>query len=317
LIFGFYFDVPTVHAQQPHRIQLIPKYVPGQSFRYSLESESTTKVSTAGSIQNPQAAGEVTVAVSALLRVNVLDAVPDSQRPARSARVHLRTTYERISATTKADIPDPELAETEAQYRALEGKSIEFWLQPDAAVSDVKGLEEFTPEIRAAFTDWLSRLSLGISQPAGGIVPGQKWATPAPRNQPAPLAGIEWQTESTYLRNDSCRAATLTADAKVDTISTPDSCAVIHTRFTITQKPLKDQTPEDYKKRGLRSAGTMSGSAESTTYISLASGFVISVSQDGFEESDITLVNEEHNLRMRYVGKVKTHSQIRLITDRK
>ena len=298
-------------AQQ--RIHLTPHYRQGLTLRYALDFKTTAQNTATGGIQNPQAPSQVETTVSAVVRIDILAASADPAHP-NLPRVRMRTTYERIDTKFNADVPDPQFAENQAQYKQLEGKSIEFTQDAGGAVTEIKGLDEYTPEVRAAFTEWLGRLSLGVALPAQGIAIGDKWSPPAqPRSQPIPIEGIIFQTESTYLRNEACRNPQSAAAAAPAGGSPAEECAVILTRFGITQRNMQDQTPEEYRKRGLRTGGRMSGGAESLTYVSLATGFVVSVTQDGTEESDVTIVSQQHQLRMRYEGKMKTRSQISLL----
>jgi hypothetical protein len=281
--------------------------------RYVLAFRTATDSSSEGGFENPQAPKQVETSVNAVLRLEVLAVTPDAANPAAPPRVRLRTTYEKLATQTKSDVPDPQLVENETQLHALEGKSIEYTLNPDGTAADVRGLDEYPPEVRAAFTEWLGKLSLGVAQPAQGIAVGDKWSPPAPPlSQPIPILGVSWHTESTYVRDEPCSAAATENSAPR---AGEEMCAVIRTTFTVVQKRLADQTPPEYKERELRTGGKMSGSAESLTYVSLASGFIVSVTQEGSEEMDLNVTHPEHQLHMRYSGKVKTKSQISQVKE--
>ncbi len=95
-----------------------------------------------------------------------------------------------------------------------------------------------------------------------------------------------------------------------------ETCAVILTRYEITQPhPPRDATPEDYRKRGLRTAGRWTGSGESLSYVSLRTGWVVSVTQSGTEEMDLTVSTADGSSGVRYAGRVRSQSQVTLLSE--
>jgi len=79
-------------------------------------------------------------------------------------------------------------------------------------------------------------------------------------------------------------------------------------------KVVRDPTPEEYRKNGMQTAGKWDGSAQSLTYVSLSSGFVVSSTQTGTEEMDVTLTNAE-NSSLHYAGTILSRSQVALVAD--
>ena len=90
-------------------------------------------------------------------------------------------------------------------------------------------------------------------------------------------------------------------------------CAVILAQFEITQRSTGDPTPEEYRARGLRTSGKFSGGGESLIYVSLVSGWVVSVTQHGAEEMDLTLTSVDDNVPAHYVGRVRRQSSMTLV----
>ena len=82
----------------------------------------------------------------------------------------------------------------------------------------------------------------------------------------------------------------------------------------VRSKAVRDPTPPEFRKNGVQSAGKWNGSAQSLLYVSLASGMVVSVTQTGTEQMDVTLTSN-HNTSMRYAGTISTRSQVALIMD--
>jgi hypothetical protein len=125
-----------------------------------------------------------------------------------------------------------------------------------------------------------------------------------------PLAGLTWRTDSTYLRNEPCHPAT---PGGIPATIGADSCAVILSDLALDAKHVpKDATPEDYRRNGLRTSGSWTGSGESLTYVSLDSGWVVSTTQSGAEQMDVTVLKPGEN-SMRYSGTVRTRSSVSLL----
>jgi len=315
---------PLTQASQGQPVRLVPQFTPGQMLRYSMEFRTTTEGSSAGLIEDPQAPLRREISVTAVVRLEVLDVQPE-QRAGHFAsvrtrgRIRLRATYEESAATSRSDSFDPESAAIEEQYRKLEGRSIEFTLDPDGKVREVEGLKEVFPDERVAGAarDWLSQLALGAALPPQGIAPGQKWSSEHTPNFATPLARMVWRMESTYLRNEPCRPAGAVEAGPAD--EADETCGVVLTRFEIAQRSPRsagrDATPEEYRKRGLRTAGKWNGSGESLSYISLRTGWMVSVTQTGSEEIDITIATAAGESRVRYMTRLRTQSHITLIDE--
>jgi len=300
-------QAPATSPAASQRVRLAPQFVPGQTFRYQLEYRTTTETRRTGLVQDPQAPAQLEITWSALVRLEVLPAEP----PAPGS-VRLRATYEKSSATARSDIHDPEGASLAAQYSKLQGHSMECARTADGKVSNFRGLQDLglprfdrgDPKAVAAVQDWLSQISSGVGGLAREVAPGESWSSEQPAAG-SPLLGLVWRTESTYLRNEPCRPA-----VPLD----PEQCAVILTKLEMSQsRAVRDPTPDDYRARGLRTAGTWSGSGESLTYVSLRTGWVVSSTQSGSEEMDVNVSSTVDETSVRYAGRVRSQSQLSLL----
>ena len=303
-------------ASQP-RVSLSPRFSPGQAFRYTMEFETTTATSRSGMAKDPQGPAKLVIDWDATIQLEVLPAEPSAP-----GSIRLRTTYEKSTAHVTSDTFDPTAAATEEQYQNLEGKMIEFTLDANGKVISVSGLEEIVDGEKTveAARDWIAQLSAGSGAPAGGVTVGQKWSSEQPAAS-LPVAGMVWRTESEYLRDEICRppnpdAAPTPSSAESAGNSEPaETCAVILTRLNLVRrKPVRDVTPEEYRKSGVQTAGKWEGSAESLSYISLRTGLAVSVTQTGSEEMDVTLTTAK-NISMRYAGTILSRSQVALVAD--
>jgi len=236
--------------------------------------------------------------------------------------IRLRTTYEKSTASVRSDTFDPAATDTQEQYHKLEGKVVEFTLDADGKVKSVTGIEGIVDSEKAAQSAraWIAQLSASAGAPPGGVSVGQTWSSQQPADT-LPIAGLLWRTGSEYLRNESCRPpnpdvpTTPGAADSAANSQAPTDCAVILANLNLVRsKASRDPTPPDFRKNGVTSAGKWNGSAQSLLYVSLASGMVVSVTQTGTEQMDVTLTSN-HNTSMHYAGTISPRSQVALVTD--
>jgi hypothetical protein len=300
------------------RISLTPRFVPGQTFRYEMEFETTTETSRSGLAADPQGPSSLGVNWSATVRIEVLPA--DAGTP---GGIRLRTTYQKSAAIIRSDTFDPAANDTAEQYRKLEGKVVELTIDAGGKVKNVSGLEGILDSEKATQSarDWIAQLSASAGAPPEGVVVGQTWSSEQPANS-LPIAGMVWRTDSEYLRNESCHPTNPDipiSPGAVDSAanSQPASdCAVILAKLNLVRSKATahDPTPPDLRRDGVQTAGKWSGSAQSLLYVSLASGLVISVTQTGTEAMDVTLTSSR-NTAMHYAGTISTRSQVALVAD--
>jgi hypothetical protein len=299
------------------RVSLTPRFVPGQIFRYEMEFEMTTETSRSGLASDPQGPSSLAVDWNATVRIEVLPADPGTP-----GGIRLRTTYEKSTASIRSDTFDPAAAETSEQYRKLEGKVVEFTLDAAGKVKSVSGLEGIVDSEKAAQSarEWIAQLSASAGAPPGGVAVGQTWSSEQPADT-LPIAGLVWRTDSEYLRNEPCHPAnpdvptTSGAAEAAANLRAPTDCAVILANLNLVRsKALRDPTPPDFRKNGVQTAGKWNGSAQSLLYVSLASGLVVSVTQTGTEQMNVTLTSDR-NTSMHYRGTISTRSQVALVAD--
>jgi hypothetical protein len=308
---------PKNHAAEPaSRVSLSPRFLPGESIRYSMEFETTTSTSRSGLAADPEGPSKLVITWDATILLQVLPAETDAR-----GNVRLRTTYEASTAHVTSDTFDPAAAATEEQYKKLQGKVVEFTLDANRKVILVAGLEDIVEGEKAAQAarEWIAQLDAGSGAPPGGVAVGQTWSFDQPASS-LPVAGLVWRTEAQYVRNESCHPPTLeTLPASSSADAAPDSqpaetCAVILTRLNLVRpKSGGNPTPDDYRKNGVQTAGKWEGAAQSLSYISLRTGLAVSVTQTGSEEMDVTLTTGK-NMSMHYAGTVLSRSQVALVS---
>ncbi len=296
------------------RVSLTPRFIPGETFRYEMEFETTTDTFRSGIASDPQGPSSLVVVWNAKVRIEVLPA--DAGTP---GGIRLRTTYEKSTASVTSDTFDPAASETSEQYHKLEGKVVEFTLDAGGKVKYVAGLEGISDSEKAeqSAREWIAQLSASAGAPPGGVSVGQTWSSEQPADT-LPIARLVWRTDSQYLRNESCHPPNpdvpTAADPSANSQPPPDCAVILANLNLVRSKAARDPTPPDFRKNGVQSAGKWTGSAQSLLYVSVASGMVVSVTQTGTEQMDVTLTSN-HNTSMRYAGTISTRSQVAQVTD--
>jgi hypothetical protein len=308
---GIVMAAVSFAASNLQRVRFTPKFTPGETLRYQIDSTIMTNGQTTTPIENPEGASLLKQTANLIVRLEVLS--PSQESSAGTGSVHLRVTFEKSSATAESDAYDPGAAAIEEQYSRLEGRSMEFTFESGGKLSNVKGLEDVlaNPSAEQTVRSWMTGLSSTANFPRGGITVGQKWNTEQPLTG-TPLAGLIWRAESTYTNNEPCRSEQAPANAKVDA----DLCASILTRFEILRRgPKGATTPEDYRKNGLRTAGTWTGSGETLDSVSLGTGRLINSTQTSLQDMDFQIASAVTGSRMIYKGHVQTHTEIMLLPE--
>jgi hypothetical protein len=282
-----------------------------------MEFETTTATSRSGLAADPQGPSKLMITWDATILLEVLPG--EASAP---GNIRLRTTYERSTARVGSDTFDPAATSTQEQYQKLEGKVVEFTLDASGKVISVSGLAEIVDGEKAvqAAREWIAQLDAGSGAPTGGVSVGQKWSSDQAATS-LPIAGMTWRTESEYTRNEICHppnpegAPALSAAESAANPESAETCAVILSRLSLLRpKPVRKPTPEESRKNGVQTAGKWDGSGESLSYISLRTGLVVSITQTGTEEMDVTLTTA-HNTSMRYAGTILSRSQVALVAD--
>jgi hypothetical protein len=282
-----FVSVLALSGATSKRIHLVPRYLPGETLRYRIESRTTTSGKITTPIVNPEAATQSTLAIHLLVRLDVLDA------PAAGAvgAIRFRATYEESRGDSQSDAFDPAQPSPSARYARLEGRSLEFTAKPGEPLASPKGLEDILPDRGAAQSvlSWFNALSFSSGFPESGIVIGEKWKHEQ-RIAGAPVSDLVWRAESTYLRDEPCPSD---AGANSADPAAEEACAVILTRFTISRlgPAHSDATPDDYLHNGLRVSGAWTGSGERLDSISVSRDLLIRSTETSDQQMDYQITS--------------------------
>jgi hypothetical protein len=104
---------------------------------------------------------------------------------------------------------------------------------------------------------------------------------------------------------------------QLDMKAAGETCAILLTHFEIVHQgsPQSDATPEDYRRNGLRTSGSWTGSGESLDTISLDTGLLESSTQTSTQKMDYQITSASTGSRIHHLGEVQSQSEIRLISD--
>ena len=300
-------------AAGAERIRFAPRFISGESFRYRIETRSTTTGKTTTPIANPEGESNFTESIGLLVRLDVLGLSNGVQN---AGQVRFRATYEKAQAKSESDAFNPNAVPLEDQYARLEGHSLDFTLQPNGQLADLSGLEDIFSNRSQTdpILSWVQTLSTGTRFPREGISIGQKWNNERPLTG-SPLSGLIWRTESTYLRNDPCGMPNGAGTQPRSTAENTGTCAVILTRFEILRRGSSqpEDTPGEYRRNGLRTSGTWTGSGQSLDSVSLGSGLLESSTQTSTQDMDYEITSATTGSRIHHVGQVQSQAEITLV----
>ncbi len=308
----FLLAVATLCAGD-RRTNLLPRLQFGQTITYLIRFQSDKTVKTESKIVAPMAPNAAQIDAHGLLRVEILDV----QRQGSKAAIHARGRFLTLDSGVWLKRPGDKKPDWDKQRVDPHGESFDFTISPDGSVNEVKGLDTLFPEQQQAWQQWVARFALAWTLPADGMKFGEKWKSEQAEQAGAPIAGLHWARESSYVRDEPCQASRLSIMGDVSASSDPpDTCAVLLTTATLKQKSSsKDATPEDFKLHELRTMGTAKGAGEIITYISLKSGLVVRATEETSQFMDVVVAKADASNRVHYNVDAKSHSEVLLLTE--
>jgi hypothetical protein len=301
------------------RVHFTPKFVLGEVLRYRIESRTTTSGTTTTPIVNPEGGSKSTQTIHMVVRLETIGASPNGN-------FRFRATYEKSSTESETDALDLAASSFADQYDRLQGQSVEFTLQPSGEFTDFKNVGTAAsaqsaaaqpasgPSVSEPALALLQGLFFGGDVPQKGVVAGQKWTSERPIPG-AVLSSLISRAESSYLRNEPCGSSFKSQASGSQPAVPPDNCAVILTQFQILRRgpTNSDATPDDYRRNGLRTSGTWTGSGESLDSISLATGLLVSSTRTSTQNMDYQITSASTGSSIHHVGKVQSQSEITLL----
>ncbi|MGH9573605.1 MAG: hypothetical protein ACRD40_08750 [Candidatus Acidiferrales bacterium] len=306
------FAVTAISAAKDARVSLLPKFSVGETLIYQIETQTTTAGKTVTPIMNAEGATEATLKIGMRERLEVLGV--DAQVDGQSVR--FRLTWDDSHGSAASDAVDPTREDPAGPFNKLQGQSVEFTLSSNGALSGFKGLEDVLPAgvPPPEAVGWISSLTAAREFPRGGISVGQGWKAERPING-APLAGLFWQTQSSYDHNEAC--ATPGGETQRGGKQPTQQCAIILTEMSIARhgSGRDGQTPPDYVHNGLRTGGAWTGTGEGMGSIAIPTGLLISATETSLQNMDYTITSATSGSSVHYTSKVQSQTGITLVSQ--
>ncbi len=294
------------------RVNLFPRLQAGQTLAYQISYHSDKHVKTESRVIVAAPNDSAKIDVNALLRLEILAVQAQGDR----AVIHARTEFEVLDSDFHFKIPNIEPPAPQRQKQDPNGKFIEFTILPDGGLDQVTGLDALFPEQQQAWQEWASRFLLAAAFHGPGVRIAQKWNSQEAEKSHSPIAGLRWMRESTYVRDEPCRAVRLTVQGSVaPSDAEPETCAVILTTAVLKQDLNKNATPDDFKLHELRTAGTAHGTNRIITYISVKTGLLIRATEEAAQQMNVTVAKADGSNRVQYDVNAKSRSEVLLVSE--
>ena len=303
----------AVAPSHDQRANLLPKLQPGQTLTYLIRFRSDKNVKTESNLVIPLAPSASQADTRALLRIQILD----SQQVGDKLSIHARSEF----LVEDAGEPVPKSASQKQkslpQPLKPEGKPVEFTISPEGFAQKITGLDSLSPDQQQAWQEWLARFAMAWALPSPNARIGDKWKTDQPEPAPSPIASLIWARDSSYVRDEPCAPAQLSAIGEVTPSNgSADHCAVLLTAAKLVQKSSpKDATPEDFKLHQLKTMGAAKGSNEIITYISLSTGLVVRATEDAAQQMDVVVAKADGSNGVRYDVEAKSQLEVLLLKE--
>ena len=184
-------------------------------------------------------------------------------------------------------------------------KKLSFDILGNGQLRNVNDLDDLSPEQRLIWQFWVARFAFGWTLPPTRLKPGEKWKFEEPELNDSLIAGLVWERQTTYARDDQCP------------VIPAESCAVFLTQSTLKQKSsTKDSTPEAYRLHELKTLGTAKGHNQVITYISKKTGLVLRANEDVQQSMEVTVMKSDGSNGVRYTVEATSHLETLLVPQR-
>jgi hypothetical protein len=267
----FFFCTVTLRGDT-HSL-LVPQLKPGQTFLYEVHGRLNRAVKTESRVSNLRVPQQLQGELSSRIRVSVQKV--STGKP--HATVTMETEFFPGDTTTGAGSPAP-----------LSLK-LTFDILGNGQLGNLKGLDDLSPEQRLMWQFWIARFAFSWILPPSRLKLGEKWKFEEKELSDTLIAGLVWERETTYARDDQCP------------VFPAETCAVFLTQSTLKQKSsTKDSTPEDYRLHELKTLGSAKGSNQVITYISRKTGLVLRANEDVQQSMDVTVMKTDGSNGVHY-----------------
>jgi hypothetical protein len=261
------------------RALLLPQLKPGQTILYEVHGRLNRSVKTESRVSNVFGPQQLQGDLSSQIRLSVQKVLAGKSHPTVTLQMELLP-----AAPSTGNSPASAI------------QRLTFDILGNGQLGNIKGLDDVSPEQRLLWQFWVARFAFGWILPAKRLKPGEKWKFEEPELNDSLIAGLVWERETTYARDDQCP------------IFPAESCAVFLTQSTLKQKSsAKDSTPESYRLHELKTSGTAKGHNQVITYISRKTGLVLRANEDVQQAMDVTVMKSDGTNGVHYTVEATSH----------
>jgi hypothetical protein len=261
------------------RSSLLPQLKPGQTFLYEVHGRLNRSVKTQSNVSSLFGPQQLQGDLSSQLRLSVQKVLAGKPHPTVTLQMELLPAAPPASNSPASAI-----------------QKLTFDILGNGQLGNIKGLDDVSPEQRLLWQFWVARFAFGWILPPKQLKPGEKWKFEEPEFNDSLIAGLVWERETTYARDDQCP------------VFPAETCAVFLTESTLKQKSsAKDSTPESYRLHELKTSGTAKGHNQVIAYISRKTGLVLRANEDVQQSMDVTVMKSDGSNGVHYTVEATSH----------
>jgi hypothetical protein len=284
------FAMPLQTLRSEDRVSLLPNIHSGQMLSYEVRGKVSRKVKTQSRVATMvEPKNSEDLEVSAILLLTIKEVRKEKDRASSVVVPVVVGKVEFLPLPTEAPAAPPPAT-------APANHTVQFTIARDGQLSAASGYDDLPADQQLLWQFWFARFAFPWTLPPGGVKAGEKWKIEEAEKSPSPIANIFWERESTYGQNDKCP------------ITPADRCAVFLTTAKLKQKSsTEDSTPESFRLHQLKTSGTVKGSNEIITYLSLSTGLLDRASEDLAQSMDVYIIKEDDTNQVHYTIDVNSH----------
>jgi len=269
----------SVRLLSDARPSLLPQLKPGQTLLYEVHGRLNRAVKTESRVSSLRGPQQLQGDLSSQIRVSVQKVLAGKAHPTITVQTELLPV---ASAQTNPPVSP--------------AQKVTFDIFGSGQLSNVNGLDDLSPEQRLVWQFWVARFAFGWTLPPARLKLGEKWKFEEPELNDSLIAGLVWERETTYARDDQCP------------VFPGETCAVFLTQSTLKQKSsTKDSTPEGYRLHELKTSGTAKGNNQVITYISRKTGLVLRANEDVQQSMDVSVMKSDGTNGVHYTVDATSH----------
>jgi hypothetical protein len=269
----------TVTSHSDTRPLLVPQLKPGQTLLYEVHGRLNRSVKTQSNVSSLYGPPILQGDLSSQIRLSVQKVLAGKPHPIATVQTELLPE----AAAANHATPAPP-------------RKLTFDILGRGQLGNVTGLDDLSPEQRLIWQFWVARFAFAWTLPPKRLKPGEKWKFEERELNDSLIAGLVWERETTYARDDQCP------------VFPAETCAVFLTQSTLKQRSsTKDSTPESYRLHELKTLGTAKGHNQVITYISQKTGLVLRANEDVQQSMDVTVMKSDGSNGVHYSIEATSH----------